>query len=782
MKRMRLTSVGLTTVILLVALPSVRVDAQNEPGPIKSVVAQEAGGLDTGATPGELGALVNSFAGTGGVPWMCALDTPAATRPFGLVRLAPDTTSIPVDRGGSNRTGYYYGDNNTIGFSHTRLVGAWHQEGGHFRVFPTVASRATEARKKERVTPFSHREETAFPGYYAVRLPDEGVLAELTATPHVGVHRYTFSKDEAPHILVDVTSALGNARAEDGKVRILPGTQEIEGSVRTFGSVAKRYGGLDVFFVARASQPFAEYGTWTDAEFSPGEESAVGNAIGVDLSFAKDQPKQTIELRLAVSCVSVANARLNLDAETAGRSFDELVQQGRDAWEQRLSRIQIRGGTERHRRIFYTALYHAFNMPTVFNDVNGEYRGFDKAIHKAEGFEYYTDFSLWDTFRTVHPLYNLIARNEQRDMMVSLVEMAKVGGALPRWPAGCGYTNSMLGTPADMTIAEAYLKGVRGFDVEAAYGFMRQTALEGPPEGSGFAGREGLESYLALGYCASETMSKAVSSTLEFAWADHAISLLARELGHETDADTFADHARFYRNLWNPATQYFQPRDSEGRFMEDFQPLLLTYLDREGKYTDDYVEGSALQWRWGVPYDAPGLVSLFKSPAYFADELDAFFKGSNTKMGARIPPPYYWHGNQPDIHAAYLFNSAGRPDLTQKWVRWIVDNRYEDNYVGLDGNDDGGTLSSWFVLSALGFYPVAGTARYELGAPLFEKAEVRLGDKVLTIIAENHASENIYVHKTWLNDQLLDRTWFTHDEIANGGTLRFKMSAEPRAR
>ncbi|MCP4642040.1 MAG: hypothetical protein GY851_16475, partial [bacterium] len=614
-------------VVVLVSIPIlfVAIAVLSLVGWYSSIVGQEPGGLDTGVTSGELGAMVNVFSGTGGVPWMCALNTPAATRPFGLVRLAPDTASILINQRGLNRNGYYYGDNKIIGFSHTRMVGAWNEEGGHFRVIPTVASRATTARTKEYVTRFAHREETAFPGYYAVRLPKEGVLAELTATGHVGVHRYTFTKDEGAHILIDVTSVLGDARVEDGKVQILPDAREVEGSGRTFGSTAGRYGGLDVYFVARASQPFAEHGTWTDGAFSPGEVSAAGNAIGVDLIFAKDQAEQTIELRVGISCVSVANARLNLDAEAADRSFDDLVAEGRDAWEERLARIEIQGGTERHRRMFYTALYHAFQMPTVFNDVNREYRGFDKAVHKAENFTYYTDFSLWDTFRTVHPLYNLVAREEQRDMMVSLVEMAKVGGALPRWPAGCGYTNSMLGTPADMTITEAYLKGVRDFDVEAAYGFMRQTALDGPPEGSKFSGRRGLESYLEHGYCASEHMSKAVASTLEYAWADNSIALLASELGRDADADTFADHAQFYRNVWNPKTQYFQPRDSKGVFMEDFRPLVLSYTDSDRKYTDDYVEGTALQWRWCVPFDPKGLVGLFESPEYFASELDAFF-------------------------------------------------------------------------------------------------------------------------------------------------------------
>jgi predicted alpha-1,2-mannosidase len=751
-------------------------------GYYRHIVGMTPGTLEVNLQPGVVGSLVNPFIGTGGVPWLCAYDSPAATTPFGMVRLGPDTASILINTVALNASGYYYGDNKIIGFSHTRLLGADALEGGHFRFFPTTGARVEKMRGRERFARFSHQDETAFPGYYAVRLPKEQILAELTATPRVGVHRYTFPKNETPHILVDVSSMLGNRKGEIGMARILPASQEIEGSVRTFGSFASRYGGLDVFFVARFSQPFNSYGTWTGKVFFPGAHKAQGNDIGVDVAFAAQGREQEVEARVALSYVSIDNARLNLEAEAAGKSFTEVANSARDAWEQRFSLIRIEGGSAQEKRIFYTALYHAFQMPTLFNDVNGEYRGFDRAVHKAEGFQYFTDFSLWDTFRTVHPLYNLIAREDQRDMLRSLVEMAKAGGSLPRWPAGCGYTNCMMGTPADAMVAEAYLKGVRDFDIQTAYAAMRQTALEGPPKGSKFAGRACLDLYLKHGYCPSEKMSKAVSETLEFAYEDHALSLLARELGHKEDAETFAAHGQFYRNLWNPKTQYFQPKDTAGNFSTEFRPLLLTYMDSGGKYTDDYCEGSALQWRWDVPFDGDGLVSLFKSKEYFASELDEFFAKSNKTVGEWNPGPYYWQGNEPDIHAVYLFNHAGRPDLTQKWVRSILDTKYSDDYVGLDGNDDGGTLSAWYVFSALGFYPVAGTTRYELGAPLFAKAEVRIGEASLEIVAANHSAKNLYVQKVSLNGARLERTWFDHSEIVHGGTLKFEMGETPPAR
>jgi predicted alpha-1,2-mannosidase len=693
-----------------------------------------------------------------------------------MVRLGPDTASIITSELGYNASGYYYGDNKIAGFSHSRLVGADAMEGGIFRVFPATSPR--ENVKAMEFARFSHRKETGFPGYYAVQLPD--VLAEMTATTRVGVHRYTFAKGVTPHLRIDVTSALGDKHCEKGSVNVLSAANEVEGSTREFGSFSGRYKGLDAYFVARFSTPFTAHGTWTGEAFSANSDSASGDAVGVDVAFDSNAGEQVVEVRVAISYVSIANARANLDAEAATKSFDEIAEAAQEAWEDRLETIQVVGGTEEQQRIFYTSLYHAFQMPTTFSDVNGEYRGFDFATHKAEGFTYYTDFSLWDTFRTVHPLYNLIARKEQRDMMVSLVEMGKAGGgALPRWPSGTGYTNCMFGTPADIAVTDAYLKGIRDFDIETAYGFMRQVALVGVPLGCDFAGRNKVQEYRQYGYCPSDIMNKAVSATLEYVYADYALSLLARELGHEDDAKTFESHVPFYKNLWNPDTQFFQPKDTQGNWFADFRPLALSYTDFDNKYTDDYVEGSAMQWRWAVPFDAEGLVSLFKDRDYFVSELDTFFAKARKSKGQVHPGSYYWHGNEPALFSVYLFNAAGRPDLTQKWVRWLLDTRYGDDYVGLDGNDDAGTLSAWYVFSALGFYPIAGTTRYELGAPLFEKADVKIGEHRLTIEAEDYGPENIYVQRVMLNGTEIDRTHIMHDEIANGGTLTFVMGAAP---
>jgi predicted alpha-1,2-mannosidase len=725
---------------------------------------------------GTLGRHVNPFIGSGGDPHVCGNISPAAALPFGMVRLGPDTVS-KSGRLATNTSGYYYGDDRILGFSHTRLSGTGAKDGGNFLVFPSTEPQSPTGPRHKPEARLDHKDEVAFPGYYATTLPDSGIRAELTATPRVGVHRYAFPQNAKPRILLDVTSVLGRGKSKEGQVRVLASANEVEGSVRTFGTFSSRYGGIKVYFVARFSQGFATVGTWQGESFTRDRLEATGDDVGVDLTFKASSPRPVVEVKLAISYVSVANARANLEAEAGAAGFDRIVETAVGAWEDKLARIRVTGGTDKQQTIFYTALYHSLLMPTVFNDVNGDYLGFDGQVHQASGFRFYTDMSLWDTFRTTHPLFTLIAPAEQRDMLVSLTEIAKQGGYLPRWPSGNGYSNSMFGTPADIVVTEAYLKGIRGFDAEAAYQAMRKTAL-GPTRNSRFSGRAGIEDYLKFHYCPFDRERLSVAKTLEYCYADSAVARLAEALGHREDAATFNDHARYYRNLWNPATQYFQPRDSRGEFFADFRPQLLTYLDPGGKYTSAYVEGSALQWRWAVPFDAEGLVSLFKSPAYFVEELEQFFAKSIPTVGA-LPNAYYWHGNQPDIYAAFLFNAAGRPDLTQKWARWVLETKYGDRENGLDGNDDGGCLSAWYVFASVGLFPGAGTDRYEIVSPLWEKAEVNLGGKRLSIVADNFARDHGYVRKVFLNDKPLDRNWLRHDEIARGGVLRFEMGPKP---
>lgn len=746
----------------------------------KMAIREVKGELQVQAQPGKLGKYVNPFIGTGGYPWVCGHNFPGAAQPFGIMRLSPDTDGFIGDLTGEkalNTSGYYYGDNRIIGFSHTRLSGTGATDGGHFRVIPGAGKETLQKYLQRKYISFSHRNEKAFPGYYAVKLQDPDVLSEFTATMRTGLHRYTFYEDDQPCFLIDVCSTLGDRKTKEGVVKIIPEAMEVEGAVRAFGTFGGRYGGEKIYFVARFNKPFENYSIWKNGILAENQKVTAGDKVGAVFTFEKTLAPFTVEIRVSVSHVSIDNARLNLDAEAGDKSFEGILEEAKQAWEEKLSLIKIQSDIPDQWTIFYTAMYRSFLMPTLFEDVNGDYMGFDKQKHNDSTGHYYTDLSLWDTYRTLHPLYMLISRDEQLDMVRSLVKMKEQGGGLPRWPSGYGYTGSMLGSPADMVIAGSWLKGIRDFDVESAYDGMKAIALGPPAKGSQYSGRRGIGGYLEYEYCPSDLMDKAVSKTLEYAWADQSIANLAKVLGQAEDAKLFESHAQYYRNTWNQVTKYFQPRDTKGIFFEPFKPLLLTYLDWEEKYTDDYVEGSALQWRWCVPQDPQGLIELFGSREYFVTELNDFFAKADPDRGTFSPGSYYWHGNEPDMHAAYLFNKAGRPDLTQKWVRWILDNKYGTDPGGLDGNDDGATLSAWYILSAMGFYPIAGSDLYELGAPLFEHATMNMGKSELEIIAENYGPGKIYAQKIWLNDTLLDRTWIRHSEIAHGGVFKFEMSA-----
>ena len=492
------------------------------------VVGAEPANLQTKVKAGELGQRVNPFIGTGGIPWVCGHNFPGAMVPLGMVRLGPETVSMLTHKRALNTSGYYYGDDQILGFSHTRLNGTGATDGGNFLIMPAVEPVQPKTYRKGQSTSFSHSEEIASPGYYAVKLPELGTLVELTATPRVGVHRYTFSEDKTPHLFLDVMNAMGGRKGHEGKLRVLPAAKELEGTARTFGTFASRSGGIKVYFVARFDQPFTSFNTWQGDTVLPNQTTAEGDGLAVDLSFGSARQPKVITVKLAISYVSIENARANLETEAGAKTFEQMVGEAQQAWEDKLSLVKIQGGTEQQKTIFYTALYRAFQMPTLFNDANGEYFGFDRKVHQTSDFNYYTDLSLWDTFRTVHPLYTLIAPKAQRDMIVSLIKMLEQGGWLPRWPSGNGYSNSMLGTPADIVITDTYLKGIKNFDVEQAYQAMRRTALAPTPQGAAFSGRQGVASYLQYGYCPAGVVERSVSRTLEFAWADDAISKLAK--------------------------------------------------------------------------------------------------------------------------------------------------------------------------------------------------------------------------------------------------------------
>lgn len=709
---------------------------------------------------GEYSQYVDPFIGTGGTPWACGMLSPAATVPFGAVRLGPDTSFI----GGlyitkMNTSGYYYENRHITGFSHSRLSGTGAEDYGIFRVTPVTG------KKKPGAIPYSHRNETASAGYYALYLESMNCLVELTADVHTGVHRYTFNNSKDARLYLDVTSVAAGRSADSGFADYDEKTGMLTGGAVIHGAFSDRYDGLPVYFAATA-----------DKEIKSCEIKGDSGDLGIDINFG-EMKNESIELKLAISFVSVENAKLNLAAETDGLTFDDVRNNAVADWEDRLSAIKISSSDDEIKTVFYTALYHSMIMPTDFTDVNGEYLGFDKQVHTADGYTYRSDMSLWDTCRDTHSLYMLIEPEIQSDCLKSLVEMTKIGGNIPRWPQGAGYASSMHGDPTNIMITESYLKGYRDFDVETLYEAMKKTS-EAPVRKSG---RNFVEEYNKYGYIPDDLANgeESVSFTLEYAWEDNAIAVLAAELGYNEDSERYAEKAMYYKNLFNPETKYFQPRNSDGSFVKRFNPNITSFHDMFliTKYATAYSEGGARHWRWSATHDIDGMIELFGSKEYFVSELDKFMKDASLSRAAIDPGSGFWIGNQHDIHTPYLFANAGRADLTQKWVRWTLDNRFSTDVNGLDGNDDGGTLSSWYVFSAMGFYPLVGTDKYWLGSPNLESAEITLANgKVLKITAENQGKKNVYVSKITLNGNELDGCYVTHDELMQGGELVFTMT------
>ncbi len=711
------------------------------------------------APAGTYGKYVDAFVGTGGVPWMCGMLSPAACAPFGCVRLGPDTCAA----GGlavlkTNTSGYYYEHRHMLGFSFGRLSGTGARDYGMFRVTPAAGRNTRPA-----ALAYSHTQETASPGYYAVYLPAAGAVCEMTATAHAGVQRFSFRTGKDASLYLDAASALSGGHAEEAVIAVDPEARSLTAQARLFGTFTGRFGGLTAYL----------YAEWDADAQSVSEEDA-----RVCLRFG-DLRGRSVTLRAGISFVSAENAKENLQEEVGGRSLDAVRAQTAAEWEARLSSVRVEAD-EQTKTVFYTALYHTMIMPTDFTDADGAYLGFDGKSHMAAGFTYRTDMSLWDTCRNVHALYTLIAPDVQQDCLQSLLCMAEQGGVLPRWPMGNGYSGSMFGNPANIVFAESYLKGV-SFDARKAYEAMKKSS-DGIHKNA--AMRDGAAEYNAYGYLPDDLgYDDSVSKTLEYAWEDAALATLAEALGFSDDAAYYARRSQNYRNLWDAQTAYFRPKNSDGSWCA-MHPYLTSFID-DVFGTDwfrAYCEGSARQWRWGTTQDPDALVALFGTKETFVRELDRFMRDAAPVRGAVDPGSGFWIGNQHDIHAPYLFNHADRADLTQKWVRWALRDRFSADADGLDGNDDGGTLSAWYVFSAMGFYPIAGSDRYWVGSPCIESATLTLpGGKTLTVSVQNQNEKNVYVSAVTLDGAALTAPFLTHGQIENGGELVFTMTDDARA-
>ena len=683
---------------------------------------------------------VNPFIGTG----FHGHTYPGATTPFGMVQLSPDTRAGNWDA----CAGYHYSDTTIDGFSHTHLSGTGCADLADILFHPTT--REIVIHDGECVLQpyfFSHDDERASCGYYAVTLPDVNIGVELTAAPRTGVHRYTFTGKGPRQVIVDLLHTVTEEKIDLCELRrTAPG--ELAGMRRTQGWVPNQY----VFFAARFSEPFA------DVQLL-GDKQAV-------LTFAPDV--RTLTIAVGLSSVSVENARMNSLAEVPELDFDAVHARAVGQWRKALGDIVVEGGSRDEMTNFYTAQYHTKLTPNLMSDVNGEYRRHDQTVARMpEGESYYSTFSLWDTFRAWNPLQTLVDTALVNDMIRSMLDMYDSTGELPIWPLASGETGTMIGYHAVSVIADAYLKGIRGYDADKALEAMIRSSN---------INKKGSDYYTAQGYIPSNIKRESVSCTLEYAYDDWAIARMAQAMGRDDVFGEYARRALNYVSVFDGSTCFFRGRQSDGNWSAPFEEFAT------GR---DYTEATPWHYRFFVPHDVNGLIQLFGSREAFIREMDRLFTLESDEMQLDVSDVtglmgQYAHGNEPSHHMAYLYNYVGQPWKTQELTRRLLHEMYAPTPEGIIGNEDCGQMSAWYVFSSLGFYPVCpGSNEFALTAPQFPKAVVRLANgRTLTVTADN-PRRSVYIASVTLDGKPIDRNYITYDELMQGGELHFALRPRP---
>ena len=732
------------------------------------------GDPDAGIDPIPPVELVDPVIGTGGRYFGFGSAFMGACLPHGMAKPGPNSTTEHGAAAFHHFSGYHAEDDRINGFGQVHISGTGAVDYGALLIMPTAGFDQTKINEAGYLSTFRKETEQASPGFYAVHLDDPDIQAEITATLRTALYRFTYSDgDPAPALVVDPSHALPSCSVEDAAIEADPAGDRVTGWVLYKGALTGRNGGFHLYFDMRFSRAATVWSTWLEQTLTEGLESAAGPEIGMGFTFAPSS--DPLLVKVGLSYVDVEGATKNLDAEQPGWDFEGVLQAAQESWSDDLNKIKVEGGSRDEQVMFYTGIYHSLMHPTLLTDVDGRYTGFDKQAHTADGWSYYTDFSMWDTYRCTHSLYTLMVPERHGDMLRSLLTMYEQGGHLPKWAAGTGYSGAMIGTPADVILAEAAQKGVSGFDQDLAYQAVVANAVTAQASG----GRAGVSAYLELGYVPAEEVGGSAARTLEFGVADGAIASWAATRGETDDAQAFTSRSKGYVHLWDPAVEFLRGKNADGSWVEgdgEFQDL-----DWDTSY---YTEGTAWQYLWLVPHDPLGLADLFGSVEATADKLELFFATPepDDPLMEFLPDLYYWHGNEPDIHAAYLFDEYGRADRTQYWVREIFATRYGTGPDGLDGNDDLGTMSAWYVFSAAGFYPNAGQTRYWIGSPLFSRTVFDLGGgKTFQVIAEGASAENLYVQSARLNGEDLEQPWFDHADLAEGGTLELIMGPQASA-
>jgi predicted alpha-1,2-mannosidase len=725
---------------------------------------------------------VDVFIGTGGD----GHTFPGATRPFGMVQLSPDTQVRHFRQSYPWAAGYRYEDDSILGFSHTHFSGAGHSDLGDVLLMPTGGEVKLEPGYPERPfsgyrSRFSHKDEHAEPGYYAVKLLDNDVDVELTAGERVGLHRYRFKPGLDANVILDLRASIYDWSGKNLWSRLrLRGSDTVTGMRETRGWAP----GRQLYFAIRFSRPIVthqllnrEEGVDYKGFAAPGKtpaEKVLVEGKALEATFGFGQPADgTVLVKVAVSAVSEDGALANL-AEMPGWDFDAERRRAHDAWEDALAAVDV-DAPQPMKRMVYTSLYHAMLAPSLFMDADGKYRGPDNQVHEAQGFRFHSTFSLWDTYRALHPLLTLIQPERRNvDFVRSLIESQKASpyGILPVWQFAGLETWCMIGYHAVPVIADAYMKGLKGFDADEALRAMTASAEYGP--------YGGLQHYMKLGYVPIDLEPEAASKTVEYAFDDWTIARMADRMGRKDVARRYYQRAQNWRNVFDPQTGFVRAKKSDGQFRVPFDPV-------RSNFGSDYTEGSAWQYSWYMPHDNAGLVKMLGGDAGLVGKIDQVFD-------AKIDPTvyahmedisgligHYAHGNEPSHHVAYLYNFAGAPWKTQARLAQIVSSQYRDAPDGLAGNDDLGQMSAWLAFTALGFYPVAPASNeYVIGRPFVERATLNLPNgKRFTVRTEGLADANPYVGSVILNGKPLARSVLRHEEIMAGGELVFRMQASP---
>ena len=684
---------------------------------------------------------------------------PGAQVPFGMVQLSPDNGLPGWDR----IAGYFWPDSTIAGFSHTHLSGTGAGDLYDISFMPVMLPYREAEAPLGIHSKFSHEEESASAGYYKVRLSDYDIQVELTATPRCGVQRYTFPKGDAA-VFLNLRKALNWDATVDAHVEQVDSV-----TIRGYRFSNGWARGQRVFFCTRFSRPLA-MSLDTVAILTEGKRT--GTSVIARFDFQAEAGEQLV-VSTALSGVSMDGAMRNLQAEVPEDDFDKCLAAAREAWDRQLGRIEVRCEDRDEKVKFYTALYHAMLAPTLYSDVDGAYLGPDRQEHRTEGWDNYGTFSLWDTYRAAHPLYTLVAPERVDDMVNSFIAFYEQNGRLPVWNMWASETDMMIGYHAVAVIADAYLKGIGGFDAEKA--------LEACVATANLDDYRGIGAYKKLGYVPYDLKDPynaddwSLSKTLEYAYDDHCIARMAEKMGRTDIAEEFYRRAQNYRNVYNPETGFMQPRDSRGHFVEPFSP---------DDYTPHICESNGWQYFWSVQHDVEGLIELAGGKERFAQKLDSMFtyhpgEDDELPIFSTGMIGQYAHGNEPSHHVIYLFNAVGQPWKTQQYAARVMHELYLNTPAGLCGNEDCGQMSAWYVFSAMGFYPVDPVSgRYELGTPLYPEVKLHLADgKTFTVRANGVSRENCYVKSVKLNGVPYDKTYITHEQILSGGVMEIEMVA-----